>query len=190
MTEPIPTDLWGVVVPNWASAIGTIGASVVALIALFTGRSAKRGVKNIGSGLNAEAENTAEDAADDRAQHQMEAMQGELADERRAGARTFEASSAASNGPRVRWQLFTQSKSRHGLLNDSATTAAVRAVKDVSDGYRDALSVLTPLPVDIGPGASLLFSIERSLASPAITAVEVTWTEGRNGRIRRQVFYV
>lgn len=190
MTEPFPTDFWGVVVPTWASAIGTIGASVVALIALFAGRSAKRGVKNIGSGLNVEAEHTAEEAADDRAERQEEARLRDLVDAREAGVRTFEERSTASSGPRVRWQLFAQNKSKHGLLNDSATTAAVMSVKDVSDGYRDALSVLTPLPVDIGPGASLLFSIERSLASPAVTAVEVTWTEGRNGRVRRQVFYV
>lgn len=187
MTEPIPTDFWGIVIPTWASAVGTIGASVVAVVALFAGRSAKRGVKNIGSGLNAEAENTAESVADDAAEVAAAEV---LQDEEFTVGIPGVFSVSGVHGPRVRWQLFKQNKSKYGLLNDSATTAKVSSVKDVSDGYRDALYVLTPPPVEITPGGHLLFTIERSFASPAVTAVEVTWSEGNTGRVRRAVFYV
>lgn len=187
MTDPIPTDFWGVVVPTWAGAIGTIGASVVAVIALFAGRSAKRGVQNIGSGLNTDAENSAESEADDAAEIVAAEV---LQDEEVTVGIPGVISVSGVRGPRVRWQLFRRSKWKYGLINDSATAAKVSSVKDVSDGYRDALYVLTPPPVEIAPGGNLLFNIERSFASPAVTAVEVTWTEGNNGRVRRAVFYV
>lgn len=49
-------DLWGTVVPTWLGAIGTVGASVVALVAWITSRSARGGVREIAQGLNGEAD--------------------------------------------------------------------------------------------------------------------------------------
>ena len=171
------TDLWGAAIPAWIGAIGTVAASAVAVVALFKGQSAKSGVENLAQGLNTESGNAATEARDDAQGDDMleriEALKEDIV-----------------NAPRVRWRLLTQSKHRYGLLNDSGAVAHVNAVKDISDGYRDALGVLVEVPTDISPGAMLPFSIERSLASPAVTAVEVSWTEGQNGRIRRSVFYV
>lgn len=45
-------DFWGVVVPAWLGALGTIAASVVALFAYITGRAAQGGVKQLADGLN------------------------------------------------------------------------------------------------------------------------------------------
>ncbi|WP_314506007.1 hypothetical protein [uncultured Microbacterium sp.] len=50
-----PTDLWGVAIPTWLGAVGSILASIVAVIAIFVSRSAQGGVKNIAEGLNRDA---------------------------------------------------------------------------------------------------------------------------------------
>ena len=45
-------DFWGVVVPTWLGALGTIAASAVALVAYLAGRAAQGGVKQLAEGLN------------------------------------------------------------------------------------------------------------------------------------------
>lgn len=48
-------DFWGVVMPAWLGAVGTIAASVVALFAYLAGRSAQGGVKQLADGLDRSA---------------------------------------------------------------------------------------------------------------------------------------
>jgi hypothetical protein len=78
----------------------------------------------------------------------------------------------------VTWGVQHVGGSKYTLTNRSSTHSAhLIAAEDISPDGDNAFQFLLGLPVDISPGGSVPFSIDKTLVSPAVTAIHVAWEE-------------
>ena len=163
-----PTDFWGTVFPAYLGAVGSIISGIIALVALLVSIQSRGGLRSIQSSLNA-ANGT-----------EIVESRSAASNFSSAGTLTGQAS-RVTNGEVIRAPVLwgVERDGRHyRLVNRSTTTAAeLTAAEDVTDGGDGAFQVPLDLPVRVEPGGSLPFSIEKTLVSPAVTAVRITWSE-------------
>jgi hypothetical protein len=166
-----PTDFWGIVIPTWIAAIGGLATAALAIYATISSIRNRRTSEAISSGLNA----------------QVNAATTTAATEGHAPSDIGYATSTLPERP-ISWRIQRDGK-RYQLINGSRVVAHLQDARDVSDGD-DAFQLLIDLPIDIQPGSSLPFTIEKTFASAAVTAIELTWTQGDSGLVHTAVLYV
>jgi len=158
----VMTDLWGVAIPGWIGAIGGSASAIVAVAAWIQSLRNKKTSEVLSSAFNERAQS------------------GDAREPTTRDAQPRDSSTPAAAGVAylpVTWGI--EKDGRHYRLVNRSTvhTAHILAVDDISGGRQDALTVPLKLPVDLGPGASMPFTIEKSLVSAAVTALEITWHE-------------
>ncbi len=92
----------------------------------------------------------------------------------------------------VSWTAWHENRSRYRLRNDSTHNGArakLKGFRDVTPGGDNAASYSGPMPVDLGASESVPFTIDKSLVSPSVTAVELTWDDA-DGTERKRVIYI
>ena len=79
----------------------------------------------------------------------------------------------------VTWEIKPGKRGKYRLVNSSASERAYLDALEVIKGDQ-LFSTLPDLPLKIPlqPGANVSFFIDKSLLSPALTAVQVPWHEG------------
>lgn len=175
------TDVLGAVVPAWIGGVGSIAAAIVAAVALVKSLKTQGGVETLKGAANAGLETTV-------------AMSDAPAVSIPAGSKSprSTAPSSISSGSPVSWSAWHESRSRYRLRNDSTHTGAsarLTGFRDVTPGGDNAASYNGPLPVELGANESVPFVIEKSLVSPSVTAIELTW-EDADGAERKRVIYI
>jgi hypothetical protein len=146
-----PTDFWGIVFPSYIAAVGGLISALIGGVALFQSFQNKGSVKSLAAGLNEQRATGI------------------------AGARSIRTTPDPA-GDLVAWAIERDGR-QYLLVNRSASrTARVTALENVADGRRDAVRLSETLPIDVGPGASLRFSVDRNLISARVTAIRVDWT--------------
>lgn len=169
-------DFWGAVVPAWLGGVGGIAAAVVSTIALIKSLKTQGGVETLKNAANTTA-TSIEASTTLTAPHGSEAP---------------EASSTRPSQSPVSWTAWHEARSKYRLRNDSTNTGAsatLTGFQDVTPGGDDAASYAGPLPVDLAAGESVPFTIDKSLVSPSVTAIELTWTDS-DGTERRRTLYI
>jgi hypothetical protein len=158
-------DLWGAVVPAWLGGVGGVAAAIVSTIALVKSLKTQGGVETLKGAAN---------AADTPA------------------TLISEIPPSMSERSPVSWTAWHESKSAYRLRNDSTHTGAsatLAGFRDVTPGGDGAASYGGPLPIDLAPEESVPFTIEKSLVSPSVTAIELTWNDS-DGTERKRTLYI
>lgn len=166
-------NIWGEVVPAWLSGVGGLAAAVVSAIALVKSVKTQGGVETLKSAANAESSPEV------------------LVNPPQAGNDVRAATLTPSHSP-VSWTAWQRSRSQYQLRNDSThtgATAKLTGFRDVTPGGGAAASYEGPLPVELAANESVPFSIKKSLATPSVTAIELTW-EDSDGTDRRRTLYI
>jgi len=90
----------------------------------------------------------------------------------------------------VSWRIdHAADRGLYTLTNLSwSQTVTLNRAKDVSIEGDNAFSLLQELPVEIVPQGSIPFRIDKTLVSPAVTAILLEWTED-DGESRTQTLY-
>jgi len=167
----VMTDLWGIAIPGWIGAIGGSASAVVAVAAWIQSLRNKKTSEILSSVFNERAQDGAarEPTAPGSAQ---------------PGGPSTRTTEGAAYLP-VTWGVEKDGR-RYRLVNRSTVhTAHILAIEDHNGGRQDVLTVPLELPVDLGPGASMPFTIEKSLVSAGVTALMITWQE--EGQAERSV---
>lgn len=166
---PSVTDFWGIVFPAYLGAAGGILSGVIALIALFVSIRNRGGVRSIQNSLN---------SANGTEVVETHSGTANLSSSVTLTAEGSASMNASDSTAPVLWGVERDGR-RYRLVNRSTATAAVLiSAEDVSEDGDNAFQMLPELPVRVEPGASLPFIIEKSMVSPAVTAIRITWTEG------------
>jgi len=171
-------DVWGVVVPTWLGGVGGLAAAVVSTIALIKSLKTQGGVETLKSAANAAGESTAPAAATTS-----------VTAPSTAGAKAVPSAPALSP---VSWTAWNEGRGRYRLRNDSSHTGAparLTRFRDVTPGGDGAAVYTGPLPVELQARESVPFIIEKSLISPSVTAIELTW-EDADGTERKRTLYI
>ncbi|WP_243063219.1 hypothetical protein [Humibacter sp. RRB41] len=162
------TDLWGVAIPGWIGAIGTVGASIIAVIGLLLGRGARQGVKQLAEDSNRNVNNGADQ--DRRNVGEVHAVlpliQGDI-----SGDNEPEPERATSLG--VTWRLEQRPNQRWLLINTSPTKALIINVQ-CSDNID--VTIEATLPADVPPGAAFAFTAHRKLGLNPVASLYIDWT--------------
>ncbi|MCY0903607.1 hypothetical protein [Arthrobacter sp. H14-L1] len=111
---------------------------------------------------------------------------------RNAAGAAIEMSTPASVQSPVSWTAWHETRSRYRLRNDSThsgATAKLTGFRDVTPGGDAAASYQGALPIDLAANESIPFTIDKSLVSPSVTAIELTW-EDSDGTERRRTLYI
>lgn len=107
----------------------------------------------------------------------------------RGAAQSANESTNAALGTRARvqWRIEKgEGRSQWRIVNSGTASAHVVDIENVSDGHRDALGVYDgTVPTDVDPGNAVTVFVDKSLASPAITKVKMTWTEDDGDEVSR-----
>lgn len=159
-------ELWGTVAPAWISGIGGLAAAIVSTVALVLSLRTQGGVKTLTGAAN-------------------------VADIGRPTPATLTTSSAPAVSP-VSWTAWQESKHRYRLRNDSThngASATLTSFRDVTPGGHEAASTAVQLPVTLAANESIPFTIDKSLVSPSVTAIELGWTDS-DGASRTHVLYI
>lgn len=93
---------------------------------------------------------------------------------------------------RVSWTTWHEARNRYRLRNDSTDTGAsakLTGFRDVTPGGDDDARYDGPLPLELAANESVPFTIDKSLVSPSVTAIELTW-EGSDGIELRRTLYI
>lgn len=152
MTAPIPTDFWGIVVPTWLGAAGSIAASAIAVIAYVNSRSAKSGVQELGDSLNRVP--TINTTA--------------------TGTLHIGGTATATTQPRVVW-AFEHNDNVGTFRNESG---ALMTVTDISGSRGVDLTLRYELPLSVPPTAMFRVNVHRILGGPAVTGITLEWANG------------
>lgn len=166
-------DFWSVVLPTWISAVGGLISAVIGAIALVLSLRNRGSVRHIQDGLN---------AANDTEVVPAHTAGGTLQ------SQTTLTGTAVAVTP-VTWGVERDGKHYRLVNRSNRETAKLLRAEDVSADSDGAFQILVDLPVDLGPGASLPFMIEKSIVSAPVTAVQVTWADP-DGETRQVVLYV
>ena len=160
--------------PAWIGGVGGLAAAVVSAIALVKSLKTQGGVETLKGAANAGV--TVETAAAPRSA---------------ASAGTGMPAPAPAQSP-VSWTAWHEARSRYRLRNDSTHNGAVAKLtgfKDVTPGGDAAASFHGTLPVELAANESVPFTIDKSLVSPSVTAIELTW-EDSDGTERTRTLYI
>lgn len=179
-------DFWGEAVPAWVAAVGGVFSAVIAAWALISSIRTRGGVHAISSALNDEQRG---------AEHRV-------AEASASGNGTLSAVGTASPGavprdggesdtgvvPEAWVSPVTWSVRKYGrqwlLRNDSSTTSAILLGAEDLGGHEDFhIASDLSLPLVIGPGVTLPVLVERTFASPSVTAVRISWKEREESRV-------
>lgn len=158
--------LWGTVVPAWISGVGGLAAAIVSTIALVLSVRTQGGVKTLAGAAN-------------------------VADTAARPAATLTTDPAPAVSP-VSWTAWQEMKHRYRLRNDSThngASAILTSFRDVTPGGDEAASTEVQLPVTLAANETIPFTIEKSLVSPSVTAIELGWTDS-DGSARTRVLYI
>lgn len=157
-------DIWGAVIPAWLGGIGGLAAAVVSTIALIKSLKTQGGVETLKGAANAADIPVA------------------------AISQTPKSSFAKSP---VSWTAWHESRSTYRLRNDSTHTGAsakLTMFRDVTPGGDSAASYGGPLPIELAADESVPFTIEKSLVSPSVTAIELTWNDSDDTERKRTLY--
>lgn len=177
MHEP---DVWGAVVPAWLGGVGGMAAAIVSTIALIKSLKNQGGVETLKSAANATSGTTVYSTAS-----AIEPSPSSGSDS------SIEFAPGPSLSP-VSWTAWHKTKSQYQLRNDSThtgATATLTGFQDVTPGGDNAASYHGPLPVTLAANESVPFIIDKSLVSPSVTAIELTWLDS-DGTERVRTLYV
>lgn len=204
-------ELWGVAVPTWLSAVGTVGASVVALIALITSRRNRSGIDQIKIAQNEQETPTPStvsvpppdlSAIDDGngglPPEELEAASdGEGTDGEGSGSPDNPEADDDFVLPKgftlimpqpARWTVVEKSRHRHLLRHNLDADVVLRGFEQIDGGHDVHLPL--ELPIEVGPGVDVPFSVERRLTSPTVIAVKLTWTQSTDSREFTRTLYI
>lgn len=172
-------DIWGAVVPAWLGGVGGMAAAIVSTIALLKSLRTQGGVETLKGAVN--ADQTIETVAPASVSGTSTSVSGTL------GAVTV----TPSQSP-VSWTAWHESRSKYRLRNDSTHTGAAAKLtgfKDATPGGDNAAQFHGTLPVMLAPNESIPFSIDKSLVSPSVTAIELSWKD-EDGTDRKRTLYI
>jgi hypothetical protein len=174
----VVSDFWGAVVPTWIGAVGGAVSTVIGAAAFVSSQRNRRGVEEIGRGLNTAARAGAAAAGP---------VAGAAAPGKAADGAPAAGAPAAGTGPRTAYSsvddvVWTVSRDgrRHVLRNESASQPATL----VSLSSATPVTVVRPLvalPAEVTPLGVLPFAVDRRFTGPSVTAVEVVWSDGPAG---------
>lgn len=177
MTE---VDIWGAVVPAWLGGVGGIAAAAVSTIALIKSLKTQGGVETLKGAANAVEGSILPSAA---------TTQSTVSSVGALPAATLLA--PPSQSP-VSWTTWQEAKNRYRLRNDSTqngASAILTGFQDVTPGGDSAATYLGDLPVELAAGESVPFRIDKSLVSPSVTAIALSWTDS-DGAERQRSLYI
>ena len=166
-------DLWSAVIPAWLGRVGGLAAAVVGTIALVKSVKTQGGVETLKGAANAGGNSET------------------LSPSSNAAGETALPTSHPAQSP-VTWTAWHKTRSQYQLRNDSTHNGAVArltGVRDVTPGGDNAASYHGPLPVDLAANESVPFTIDKSLVSPSVTAIELTW-EDSDSTERKRTLYI
>lgn len=166
-------DFWGEAVPAWISALGGAAAAAVGAAALILSLRNAGGVRTL-----REAANTSGGSPEDP--------------QRAASLITEDGAADTPAVSPVSWTTWQEHRHRYRLRNDSTNTGAgahLTGFEDVTPDGDGAAFFAGNLPVDLAPGESIPFTLEKSLVSPSVTAVRVTWVDD-DGSERQRTLYI
>lgn len=155
---------WYEILPVWLGGIGGLCSAGVAAVAYVKSTRTQGGVE----ALTAAANNAATQAAPSGGSAERPA-----------------------NVSPVSWAQWEVRRGHYILRNDSTNTGAVATLT----GFRDATprgndAVLqVDLPIRLEPRGEVPFLIERSMASPSVTPIQLSWTD-EDGAERQATLYV
>ncbi|MDJ0358401.1 hypothetical protein [Paenarthrobacter sp. PH39-S1] len=161
-------------VPAWLGGVGGLAAAVVSTIALVKSIKTEGGVETLKGAANAGV-----------------AIETPAVPRSAASAGIGMSTPAPARSP-VSWTAWHESRSRYRLRNDSTHTGAAAKLtgfRDVTPGGDAAASYHGALPVELAANESVPFTIDKSLVSPSVTAIELTW-EDSDGTERRHTLYI
>ncbi|WP_146079376.1 hypothetical protein [Rathayibacter sp. AY1A4] len=169
--SPLITD-WIMVV---LTALGIAATGLIALLTFRANKTANDSQKESTRASIAAAESNrlaveAMQAAVEASQRAIELQVSAAAD---VANRRGSGSREESNG--VRWKIAGGGSKGRGfaLVNDGSETAYAVQMEELG-GFNDAVFSITD-PFDLDPGAEIPFFIERSIASPPVTVILITW---------------
>lgn len=167
------TDLWGAVIPAWLGGVGGLAAAIVSSIALVKSLKTQGGVETLKAAANAGG--ITETSA---------ASQSAATDEKNVP-------SPQPAQSRVSWTAWHEARSKYRLRNDSTQSGAsaiLTGFKDVTPGGDDAARYEGPLPLELAADDSVPFTIDKSLVSPSVTAIELTWEDSAGTEHQRTLY--
>ncbi|MCQ1985999.1 hypothetical protein [Arthrobacter sp. zg-Y844] len=172
-------DIWGAVVPAWLGGIGGIAAAVVSTIALIKSLKTQGGVETLKGAANGVAEGS---------MMQSVAVSSNVSN---AGVLPDVPLAAPPGQSPVSWTSWHEAKNRYRLRNDSTQNGAAATLtgfQDVTPGGDGAATYSGPLPVELAAGESVPFTIDKSLVSPSVTAIALTWTDCDDAEHHRTLY--
>lgn len=172
-------DIWGAAVPAWLGGVGGMAAAIVATIALVKSLRTQGGVDTLKGAAN----------ADQSAEYVEPKNFGEA---KSAGSGSVGPAAPTPKQSPVSWTAWHETRSKYRLRNDSTHTGAtanLTGFKDVTPGGDDAAQFHGTLPLLLAANESIPFSIEKSLVSPSVTAIELTWQDD-DGTDRKRTLYI
>lgn len=156
--------MWYEILPVWLGGVGGLCSAGVAAVAYVKSTRTQGGVE----ALTTAANNAATQAAPS------------------AGS----AERPANVSP-VSWAQWEVRRGHYMLRNDSTNTGAVATLtgfRDATPRGNDAI-LQVDLPIRLEPRGEVPFLIERSMASPSVTPIQLSWTD-EDGTERQITLYV
>ncbi|MFF5794508.1 hypothetical protein ACFY5D_20895 [Paeniglutamicibacter sp. NPDC012692] len=89
------------------------------------------------------------------------------------------------------WTAWHEAKNRYRLRNDSTHTGAsakLTGFRDVTPGGDNAARYDGTLPLELAADETVPFTIDKSLVSPSVTAIELTWEDSDETELRRTLY--
>ncbi|WP_347756788.1 hypothetical protein [Agrococcus sp. ProA11] len=188
--EPAGTDLWGVAIPAWVGAIGSILASAVAAWALIGERKTYKGLRQT---VAPEQEGvpappiaperataaSAEPGPDEETRRRLSQLDG-WGDAGRA------APPVEPSMRRSALQIRRNDRRHFELVNVLDVSIAVLEIRQADAG--EDVRLPRTLPAVLEPGEGLPLVVKRTLTSPAVIGLDVTY--GTNDWSRRRRLFL
>jgi hypothetical protein len=187
ITDAAAVDLWGSAVPAWVGALGSIAASVVAAVALILQAKTRSGLSQVtaarpdGPLAHLEPQGRGDTGAEPPRTGDRQFVD-EIADD----VHTSEGGAYGSAGEPIPFVVVTEpmlkrsgvrvqkvDRKHYELVNVLEHPIAVLEILQAEGG--DDVRVRRDLPADLQPGEALQLLVERTLASPAVIALDVTY---------------
>ena len=173
-------DIWGAIVPAWLGGVGGMAAAAVSTIALIKSLKTQGGVETLKSAANAVGGTAA----------QLTATNTLSVPSPSSGSAT-EPMPPPLQSP-VSWTAWHEARGRYRLRNDSTHTGAAARLtgfRDVTPGGDGSARYHGELPVELAANESVPLTIDKSLVSPSVTAIELTWAD-QDGSERKRTLYI
>lgn len=155
--EAVGSALAGPSVTDWMQALGAVVAVPIAIWAGRQGQKAKKASIHAEEG-SAKANEAAETAL---------------------GSRNEMVNEQLERGGSTVWRIERDGRNIYRFVNGGRVSVKLIDAVDVSEGMQDAAMLLPGFEETyMSPGNGFKVLIEKSLASPAVTKIRVTWQEG------------